>query len=159
MTGAQKGTGKHLNLDINEDEHDSTLVNEDQPVALTGKLDADVVDEDINPLDKLPDIAVRNANGTVTLPLLYPVTIRSQKDGKIREKEYAELTFHRLTGKDQRAIATASDETQGMVSFSQSTKINQAVMNALWDKMDLGDIANGGKVLNHFLNSGQKTGR
>lgn len=151
------GTTRHVDIDLNED--DDRVVNEDAPVPLKAKLDADVVDEDINPLDKLPDTAVRNANGTITLPLRYPVTIRSKKDEKIRETRYADLTFHRLTGKDQRAIAAASDETQALVSFSQSTKINQAVMNALWDKMDLSDITNGGKVLNHFLNSGQKTGK
>lgn len=121
--------------------------------------DDEVIDEDGSVLDKLPKRAIENADGTVTLPLLYPRKLQTKKDGKIREREFKELTFHRLTGADQRAISAASEEMMSVVAFAQSTKLNQAVMNALFDRMDAADIADGGRVLNHFLTSGQKTGR
>lgn len=119
----------------------------------------EIIDEDGSILDKLPKRAIENADGTVTLPLLYPRKLQTKKDGKIREREFKELTFYRLTGADQRAIAAASEEIMSVVAFAQSTKLNQAIMNALFDRMDAADIADGGRVLNHFLTSGQRTGR
>ncbi|SIQ23835.1 hypothetical protein SAMN05880590_102736 [Rhizobium sp. RU35A] len=118
-----------------------------------------VIDEDGALLDKLPARAVENDDGSVTLPLAYPKTLRTRKNGQERERVFDALTFHRLSGKDQRIIGGASPEMQAVVAFAQSTRINQAVMNALYDKLDLADITDAGRVLNHFLTSGPKTGR
>jgi hypothetical protein len=151
----------NVTIDFDEDavQTTDTVVDEDRPVSFdTGKSN-DVVDEDVNPLDALPDDAVRNADGSVTLPLHFPVAIRTKKDGKVKEKAYRELVFHRLVGADQRAIAAVSDEHTTVVTFSRSTRINQAIMNAIFDKMDLADVARAGRVLNHFLSSGPRTGR
>lgn len=130
--------------------------------ALAAAADADlddVVNEDVDEQDKLPKTAKINDDGTVTLPLVYPKTINSRKDGKILQRQFDALTFHRLTGADQRAIGAASDQMSAVVAFSQSTKLNQAVMNALFDKMDMADITNASRVLTYFLTSGPKTGR
>lgn len=149
-----------LTIDLDEDagRTPDAVVDLDQPVAIGGKPDGDVIDEDTNPLDRLPEDAVRNSDGSVTLPLHYSVTLRTKKDGAVKERVFAQLIFHRLNGADQRAIAAAGDEHQIAVSFARSTRNNQAIMNALYDKMDLSDIARAGRVINFFVSNGPKTG-
>lgn len=154
---------KNLIIDMSETlgdgaDHD-LVIDEDAPVAATVEVDADVVDEDIDPADRLPSHAKRNSDGSVTLPLHYPQTIRTKKDNKVREKIFAELVLHRLNGADQRAISSASDEMMAVVAIARSTRLNQAIMNALFDRMDASDLTAAGQVLNHFLGSGQKTGK
>jgi len=151
-------TQNHLSIDLDEDMplSGAAVVDEDRPVAAQDR-GSDIVDEDANPLDKLPEHAIQNDDGSVTLALAFPKTLLSRKDGKVRERKFEELTFHRLTGADQRAIAGATEAMQSVVAFAQSTRLNQAVMNALFDKMDAADIADGGRVLNHFLTSGRKS--
>ncbi|MBB3963483.1 hypothetical protein [Rhizobium metallidurans] len=152
---------KNISIDLDEDAEVATaaVVDLDRPVALDGnKVDSDVIDEDVNPLDTLPKDAIRNADGSVTLPLNVSVTLKTKKDGKIKERVFNELVFHRLVGADQRAIAAASEEHTVVTSFARTTRLNQAIMNALFDKMDLSDVTRGGRVLNYFLNNGPKTG-
>ncbi|WP_417436597.1 hypothetical protein [Hoeflea sp.] len=154
-------TGKDVEIDLDEGVGltgtDQVIV-EDGPVAIETGEDG-VIDEDANPLDKLPKHAVKNDDGSVTLPLYEAVTLRTRKDGKIRERVFEDLRFYRLNGADQRAIAAAEDKDMAVVSFARSTRINQAVMNALFDKLDASDINYAGRVLNHFLSSGPRTGR
>lgn len=151
-----------LDIDLTDDTqetHQTDLVIEDgKPVPLT-KSDADVVDEDINPLDRLPDQAIQNDDGSVTLPLMFPQSLRIRKNGKERSEVYTELTFHRLTGADQRAISATSDGMMTVVAFARTTRISQAIMNVLYDKLDAADITAGGQVLNSFIATGRKTGR
>lgn len=156
------GVRKEVSVDLDEDAAASAapaVVDEDAPVAAGSAVPAGVVDEDVDPLDKVPDRAVRNADGSITLPLLYPQELQIRRLGKIRTDKYDSLTFHRLNGADQRAIAAASDETQAVVAFGRSTRMSQAIMNALFDKMDGADIAAGGQVLNSFFATGRTTGR
>ena len=151
---------KHtVDLDVIDDDQNGPdiVVDENAPVALTGAA-ADVV-EDIEPGDRLPDHAVQNADGSVTLKLLYPQKLRIRKGEKVREENYEQLTFHRLNGADQRAIAAASDSMLNVVAFSRSTRISQGIMNALFDLMDAADISAGAQVFSHFLGSGRKTGK
>ncbi|WP_417423616.1 hypothetical protein [Hoeflea sp.] len=155
-------TGKDLVIDLDEDGTTNTgagaIINEDAAPG-TGAVDDGVIDEDVDPLDKLPKHAVKNADGSVTLPLYEEVTLQTRKDGKVRERVFTDLTFHRLRGADQRAIAAAEEKDMAVVSFARSTRINQAVMNALFDRLDASDINYAGRVLNHFLSSGPRTGR
>lgn len=156
-----KTTGTNVKIDLDEDagnHAESTIVNEDGPVALPGS-NPDIINEDENPLDKLPSHAKKNMDGSVTLPLFYPVKLMTQKGGEVRERRFEELTFHRLSGADQRAIAATSDAMTSVVALARSTRINQAVMNALYDKMDMADLGDAGRVLNHFLSNGPTTGR
>lgn len=145
-------------VDLDED-NAAGVVDEDAKVAATAELPADVVDEDVDPLDRLPPLAVTNADGTVTLPLKFPVELQIRKDGKIRVDCYFELTFHRLTGADFRAIGAVSEEMQTVVAIGRSARMSQAVMNALFDRMDAADIAAAGQVLNSFFATGRRTGR
>ncbi len=159
MTGVRKEVAVDLDEDAGGGTAAPAVVDEDAAVQAGATLPADVVDEDVNPLDKLPPRAVTNADGSVTLPLLYPRELQVRKLGKVRTDSFDTLTFHRLTGADQRAIAAASDEMMSVVAFSRSTRLSQAVMNALFDKMDGADIAAGGQVLNSFFATGRTTGR
>lgn len=122
-------------------------------------IDGDIVNEDADSLDRLPDRAIPNSDRSVTLPLFIPVTIRSMKNGTVREKHYSSLTFHRLTGKDQRVIGATSNDKLAPVAFARSTRLSQVLMDAIYDKMDAADIADAGRVLNSFLTTGPTTGR
>lgn len=153
---------KSIDIDLTEDSPElqtvDLVIDDGQPVPLIIS-DADVVDEDINPLDRLPDHAIQNADRSVTLPLLFPKELRIRKNGKERIEKYTELTFHRLTGADQRAIAATSDAMMTVVAFSRTTRISHAIMNVLYDKLDAADITAGGQVLNSFIAIGRKTGK
>ena len=148
-----------VDLDMTDGETSSTdiVVDENTPVAIPG-VTADVI-EDVDPSDRLPESAVLNADGSVTLPLEYPQTLTVKKGEKVREEHFNELVFHRLSGADQRAIASASDAMLNVVAFARSTRINQAIMNVLFDKMDAADINAGAQVFQHFLKRGRKTGK
>lgn len=166
MSHPSQATSKTIAIDVDDADFDEleiagsteTIIDEDGPITQAGTDDADIVDEDLDPEDELPKHAVLNRDGSVSLPLHYPVTIKSRKNGDVKETEYTELRFHRMTGADQRAIAAASEEAQAVVSFGRSTRINQAIMNALFDKMDTSDVYAGARVIGNFLTSGRKTG-
>ncbi|NIX75385.1 hypothetical protein [Microvirga terricola] len=146
-----------VNLD---DESEMPVVNDTLVLDERGNASLDtVVDEDGDDGRSLPKNAVLNADGTVTLTLLYPRTLKVKSAGVVRDEEYAKLTFHRLNGADMRAISSSSNESRVLVSFSKSTKIKQAVMNHLFDLMDGADIQASGEVIEYFFESGRKTGR
>ncbi|MEE9926456.1 MAG: hypothetical protein PBV01_24400 [Brucella anthropi] len=46
-----------------------------------------------------------------------------------------------------------------VVAFSRSTRISQAIMNVLYDRLDAADITAAAQVLSSFLASGRKTGK
>lgn len=154
-------TNVHFDLDedLAQEVHDGSSPETSPVIVDEGGITPDIVNEDGEVTDKLPERASVNGDGSVTLPLRYPVTITTRKDGKVRERQFEELTFHRLRGADLQAIAAVSKEHDTVVTFARSTRTMQAVMNAVFDKMDAADIVDGGKVINHFLTSGQKTGR
>nr|WP_278520474.1 hypothetical protein [Brucella anthropi] len=149
-----------VDLDLTDEERPVTdaVVDLDKPVSTKVGAVADVI-EDIDPNDRLPDHAIQNDNGSVTLPLLYPQTLTIRKAGKTREEKYSELTFHRLNGADHRAISATSEESSNVVAFARSTRISQAIMNALYDKLDAADITAASQVLSSFLGNGRKTGK
>lgn len=115
-----------------------------------------VVDEEQDLVGGLPARAVRNADGTVTLPLRYPValTVRSSA-GATRTETYAELTFHRLTGADIRALQSASKESQPALLLARSSRTREAVMSAVFDRMDAADIADASLVVESFFGAGR----
>ncbi|MGO4558326.1 hypothetical protein [Mesorhizobium sp. 2RAF21] len=158
------GPKKEISIDLDEDQVQGSgsaeaIVDEEAPIAVDAETDADVVDEDIDPLDRLPPHAKKNQDGSVTLPLKFPRDLQIRKNGKVRTDRYERLVFHRLNGADQRAIAAAKEDDMSVVAFARSTRISQAIMNALFDKMDGADIAAGGQVLNSFFATGRTTGR
>lgn len=153
-----KASSVLIDLDEDQDHKLDAVIDVDGPLALGSDRDPDVIDEDAGQLDQLPDDAVKNADGSVTIALKFPVTLRTKKNGETRERVYRELTFNRLTGADMRVIASAKSEDQNAVTFARSTKIYQVLMNALFDKMDLTDIERAGRVLVFFVSNGRKAG-
>lgn len=118
---------------------------------------APVVDEDADLGEALPKRAVANPDGTITLPLRHPVTLRVRSSqGGERTEEYKALTFNRLVGADLRAITSAAPASQPVVLLARSARIREAVMNVLFDKMDGADIADATGVVTHFFDGGQK---
>ena len=111
--------------------------------------------------ETLPSHAVRNADGSVTLPLFYPVTLRFKKGtaGEIREEVFEQLVLHRLTGADMRAITAAERGSMTVVSIARSARLNEGKMNALFDRMDGADVSAAGQVVGFFLSGGRPTGR
>ncbi len=156
------GTAKNITIDLDEDEPNGeaasgtdTVINEDAGTEIAD----DIIDEDVSADSKLPKRARPNSNGSVTLPLFEKVTLTTRKDGKVRERVFTELVFHRFNGADLRAIQATSDAKASIVTFSRSTRISEMVMDKLFDKMDGVDIADGGRIIESFLTSGPKTGR
>lgn len=146
-----------LDLTDGNDTVTDTVVDENAPVTLPGS-DADVV-EGVDANIGLPENAVQNLDGSVTLTLLYPQSLTIKGTDSTRTETYATLTFHRLNGADQRAIASASDAMLNVVAFARSTRMREAIMNKLFDKLDAADINAAAQVLSSFLNSGRKTGK
>lgn len=117
----------------------------------------DIVNADVNALDQLPDCARVNPDGSVTLPLMFEISFDVRKDNKVATQTYKSLTFHRLNGAAMRAIGSTSEERKAAVAFAKSCRIADVVMFRIYDEMDMADIANAGRVLNHFLTSGPTT--
>lgn len=96
----------------------------------------------------LPARARHNGDGTITLPLLKPVTINIKgADQRVRSETYAELTFHELTGADLRATAQAKPDMQGITAFACSTKTPVSLMRAVFDAMSSRDVKAGSDIL------------
>lgn len=114
-----------------------------------------IVDEAKPDTPALPKLAIKNADGTVTLPLRLKVDVRIRDhNGKERTDTYDKLTFHHLTGADIRAVQAAAKDMVNVVAFARATKISQNVMNVLFDKMHGADVNDGGEIIAAFMNGG-----
>jgi hypothetical protein len=139
-----------------EPEQDEVRLQETAETAL----EEDVVHEDQAPADELPKRAKLNADGTVTLTLLYPTSLKVVAAGEVRREDHFEqLTFHRMTGGDLMALQATSAETVISAAFARSTKLNPAIATALFRKLDAADARAAGEVIGFFLNGGGRTGR
>nr|WP_294547679.1 phage tail assembly protein [uncultured Rhodopila sp.] len=109
----------------------------------------------------LPRGAVRLADGSVRLPLRYPVKMvyKTSADAPTKTEEYNELTFHRLLGADMRAISDADAGSKAVMAIARSTRLGFGLMSRLFDRMDAADTVAAGVVIGHFLGNGLKTGR
>lgn len=96
---------------------------------------------------KLPARAVRNDDGTVTLPLLAPVTLTVKTGRGASEEVYSELTFHELTGRDLRQIAQAKADMQTVVALACATRISVPRMNAMFDLLKQKDVTAAAAVI------------
>lgn len=110
--------------------------------------------------DGIPARAIRNEDGSITLPLLTPVTLRFRRAGtdQVREETTEQLVLHRLTGKDLRAISAAKKD-QAIIAVARSARIAEPKFNAVFDQMDGADASAAIAVAGYFLGAGQKTGR
>lgn len=118
--------------------------------------DGKIIDETRDDVYQWPDGATQNADGTVTLRLQHPVTVKIKKaTGEIREETYSSLTLRPFTGADLRAIQSTSAEMQNIVTFSRAAGIREVVMNSLYDRMNATDIIKAAEIMNAFMNGGR----
>ena len=109
----------------------------------------------------LPKRARVQDDGSIILPLLYPVVLkyRSRGSDQVRAERFAEFHFRRMTGADMRAIAAASAGAGAMVTLARSTRIPEVKFSPIFDRMDAADIDDAFAVVARFLGTGRKTGR
>jgi hypothetical protein len=91
----------------------------------------------------LPEGATRNADGTVTLTLAYPVTLTFRLPGgpEVQQKSFAELVLRRLTGLDMRRVIGARGGRSAQVALARSADLSEARIALLYAKMDASDIS------------------
>jgi hypothetical protein len=119
-----------------------------------------IIDENADDLPVLPKEAKLNDDGSVTLTLLYPRTLKFRSTtGKLREEQHNELVFRRLSGADMNAISATSTASSPIVAFAQSTRMKPAIMKGLYSIMDASDIQNGAAIIEYFFGNGRKTGK
>jgi hypothetical protein len=116
---------------------------------LTAPAGSVVVDDDAATSKKvaLPERAIRNDDGTITLPLIKPVTLTIKNAGGQREETYDALTFREMTGLNLRMIAQAPPEKQTVVALAQATGIKQHRMDPLFDNMLARDVTAAAAVI------------
>lgn len=91
---------------------------------------------------KLPARAVRNDDGSYTLPLLKPVELKIKKSGVvIRTENVDELRLRELTGADMRIILQASADMQPVTTLARAADIATQRMVVIFDNMGARDIA------------------
>jgi hypothetical protein len=130
------------------------------PAAAAGA-DVVVISDDGAPAP-LPARATEHPDGSVTLPLLFPVVLRYRARGSetVREERCESLTFGRLNGADMRAIAASATGGAGiMVTLARSARMPEGKFGPLFDRLDAADIDDALAVVARFLGSGRKTGR
>lgn len=96
---------------------------------------------------KLPTRAVRNDNGSVTLPLVKAVGFTVKSSTGSRREEVKELTFHELTGADLRIMAQQSEDMKPVVAFARSTRIATNRMAVIFDQLGSRDVKAGGDII------------
>ncbi len=140
---------------------DHDVIDEDLPTAAPAE-EPGVIDEDAAAVpagEEFPAHAVLNDDGTVLLPLRYPVTLRFKRGGEEREERVAELLLHRLTGRDRRLLAEAKPARMTETAVRLSARLPEIRAVAVYDRMDAADIEAAERVVLHFLGNGRRTGR
>lgn len=107
-----------------------------------------IVDDDAEEKKtKLPARAIRNDDGTITLPLLAAVTLTVKNARGTKEESYSDLVFHEMTGLDLRLISQAPAEKQTIVAMARATRISTQRMDALFDRLKAKDVTAAAAVI------------
>ena len=106
---------------------------------------ADSEDEDVvvaGGAMTLPEGAEQNADGSVTLTLAYPITLRTRIAGSdvVHEEPITELVLHRLSGADMRRIM-ATRKAMGAMALARSSRLTPARMALIAARMDASDVS------------------
>jgi hypothetical protein len=109
----------------------------------------------------LPKHARLNDDGTVTLPLFVPQTIKytSSVGGQVKEDTFTEFTMRRFNGGDMEIIQGAGGAQAANVAVAISAGISRPLFKVLAKKMDGADLQAAGDVVIYFLKNGPRTGR
>ncbi len=126
----------------------SAIVDETEgsAIGVTGGIVVD--EEDVSQKTPLPARAIRNEDGTVTLPLSRAVTYEVKTgSGRNQTEQVSELTFHELTGADLRAIAQASEAQQSVVALARTSRISVPRMNVIFDQLPARDVKAASEII------------
>jgi hypothetical protein len=109
----------------------------------------------------LPKHAKLNDDGTVTLPLFVPTSIKYQAGagGVVKEDSFSEFTMRRFNGGDMEIIQSVSSSKSGYTAIAISAGIARPLFNVLAKKMDGADLQAASDVVIYFLKNGPRTGR
>lgn len=140
-------TGKSIDIDLSGAETDF-----DKAVSAASgetELDSTVIDETGDEAKKaeLPARAIRNDDGSVTLPFLRPVVLTIKTQAGVREETVASLTFREMTGLDLRMIAQAPVQMQTVMTMARATNTPPQRMTPLFDRMLARDVAAAAAVI------------
>lgn len=112
------------------------------------------LDAPVGPMND-PGSLIKNDDGSVTLTLIYPFTVKILTGGKESYKEYKSITLRRPTGGDMRAIEKIKDGMQAAVTTF--TRLSGEV-EAIFDRLDVDDLNLITEVMEDFLAKSPKTG-
>lgn len=146
-------TTRRVMVDLTEDEAGAVPAEAAPAPAPVPVLDANE--------EALPERAERQEDGSIRLPLRFPVTLayRATHSDKVREELLDELTFSRLNGADLRAIAAVTNDKMIMMTLCRSSRIPERRFSLIFDRMDAADIDDAQRCIVGFLGNGRKTGR
>lgn len=102
-----------------------------------------------------PGEIILNEDGSKTLTLIYPFTVKLKSNGKVEEKEYKSLTFRRPTGADMRVIEKIKDGMQSAITTF--TRLSGEA-EAIFDRLDVDDLNLITEIMEGFLSKSQRTG-
>lgn len=102
-----------------------------------------------------PGEIILNTDGSKTLILNYPFTVKLQSGGKIEEKIYKSLSFRRPTGADMRVIEKIKDGMQSAITTF--TRLSGEA-EAIFDRLDIDDLNLITEIMEGFLSKSPKTG-
>lgn len=144
---------------LKPDTSETIMIIDDEPLGGAAEV-LPLIDETSEGDSKLPPHAVRNDNGSVTLPLLHPQELRFRNSsGAERSESYKELTLHRLNGGDLIAIGNQAEGSRAWFAIARSARMAPNKMKVLFERMDGVDCKACGDVVSFFLDAGQTTGR
>lgn len=138
---------------------DDVVLIGDEPGLKSAASDAVTIDEKADGA-KLPRQASLNSDGSVTLTLMQPVSLkwRPASGGEVQEERYAQLIMKRLKGADMIKIMDADRADMAVVSIACSVGMNAPRFRHIFERMDAVDIAAASQVVSYFLQSGPTTG-
>lgn len=111
-------------------------------------------------VEGLPQNAVVNADGTITLRLEWPAAIKFKDGaGAVREEPIGELVFHRLRGGDLRAMMNATGKDASLLLFTRSIRKGDGRGPLIFDVLDAVDAKRALDVVGFLAGAGATTGR
>lgn len=114
----------------------------DQALDLGAGIVEEGADDGAGKKAKLPERAIRNEDGSITLPLLRPVEIKFTKNGQVTRSETVEsLRLRELNGADMRIVLQASSDMQPVVTLARAADMTTQKMTVLFDRLGARDIA------------------
>ena len=121
---------------------------------MTSIIIADTLPEELptlyeGPAMNLPPGAELKGDGSVTLTLAYPKTLRFRKGDAEETLPIDTLTFRRMNGAQARKIVNAKDK--GVVGFSAATGVTPARANLIINALDAADGMDAAEVVNELL--------